>query len=210
MSTTTQTSGDEPVGSERRVQRPFDVCPACGARAKAEASRCWFCEGDLSPPDPLLLGRHASLAGAVALPRSDEPLQFTLSTLLVVMTFIAACLGISVAVPPLGVPISAIALGGLVRTLAVARFYRRLGMPFGLDDKLAEFTVSCGIVIGAIGVLLITLLMTGFFGLLSAGALARFNIPTPVFVLLTWSYGIFVVVAPLFASGWFLWATRPR
>lgn len=211
MTTSARPSSHEVSGAQHAAAPPAAECPGCGARVKAGASRCWYCEGEVSLVDPLALQLqvHESLAAPPA-PRPDEPLQFSLATLLVVMTFIAVCLGISVAVPPLGIPISAIAVGGLVRTLAVGKHYRRIGLPFLLDDRIAEFTVSCGIVVGALGVLLITLLMTGFFGMISAAALARFNIPYQILLLLTWTYGIVAVVAPLAVSGWFLWATRPR
>jgi len=212
MTTSAQPPDNELSGEQHAAAQSAAVCPACGARVKAGAARCWYCESDVSLLDPLALQLQvqASLVAAPPAPRPDEPLQFSLATLLVVMTFIAACLGISVAVPPLGIPISAIAVGGLVRTLAVGKHYRRLGLPFLLDDKIAEFTVSCGIVVGALGVLLITLLLTGFFGMISAAAIARFNVPYQILMLLTWSYGIIAVVAPLAVSGWFLWATRPR
>jgi hypothetical protein len=212
MSAFTEPTDNEPSGQQDSSPRSAAHCPSCGARVQAQAARCWYCEGELRLVDPRSLpGRiQAAMTAVPPLPQPGEPLQFSLTTLLVVLTFVAACLGISVAVPPLGIPLSVIAAGGLVRTLAVGHYYRRLGMPYLLDDRIGEFTVSCGIMIGAVGVLLVSLLAAGIIGLSAAAAIGQLGLPRELEIVLLWTYCAAGVLAPLAASGWFLWATRPR
>jgi hypothetical protein len=87
-------------------------------------------------------------AGGVAEPCPEcgagpgNGLQFSLGTMLLVTTFVAICLAISSAVPLLGIPLSVIAVGGLVRTMIVGWARIRAGRRFDLADKLDEFEVS--------------------------------------------------------------------
>jgi hypothetical protein len=149
--------------------------------------------------------------------RGDAPLQFSLGTLLVVITLIAACLGLTMAVPPLGLPVSFIALGGLVRTLVIGKQHQRLGVPFPLGEKITEFIVSCGVVVGATMVGMLTLFGTCCLaGLAAAGwdQIQRGFAPQTFFDLVGFVLSIaallVVVLAPVCTTTWFLWATRPR
>jgi hypothetical protein len=166
---------------------------------------CWHCERVMD--------------GAAGKPSSEPgvPLQFSIETLLLLTTLVAVCLGVAVAVPPLGLPISVVALGGLVRTLIIGKHHGRLGVPFPLGEKVAEFIISCGVVIGAIGVGAITLLGTCCLGGTIAGSLEQVargsspgGITEALSVLLAMAFMLLALCAPLFTTGWFLWATRPR
>ena len=148
---------------------------------------------------------------------SHVPLQFSLSSLLLVTTLVAACLGLTMAVPPLGLPVSFIAAGALVRTLIIGKQHQRVGVPFPLAEKIVEFIVSCGVVIGAIMVGLLTLLggcclfglaVTGLDQLRSSGAPQ--HIAGIFGMVLSAVAMLLIVLAPVFTTTWFLWATRPR
>jgi hypothetical protein len=197
------------------------LCPACGAYVEAGEGGCWFCERQLGPGDRRIPIRvHGeSLTEVIVgkLGRPEPGLQFSLETLLVVTTLIAACLGISVAVPLLGIPLSVIAAGGLIRTLVVGKQYQRLGLPFPLVEKGTEFVVSCGVVVAAIGVALFTLAATGCLGGAAAFSLEhirRSGGPSDLDELFSAALAIayigLAVGAPIGSMVWVFWATRPR
>ncbi len=197
------------------------ACPACGAYVQPAAKACWFCERTIFPTDwgnPTGTAAHAGSAvvGKPA-PGPTPALQFSLGTLLLLTTLAAACLGVSVAVPPLGIPISIVVLGGLIRTLVIGMHHQRLGVPFPLEEKIAEFFVSCGVVIGAVGVGAITLLGTCCLGGALASGIERIalmssqgSIVQALSALFAMSYMLLALCAPFVTTVWFLWATRPR
>lgn len=150
-------------------------------------------------------------------PPQHVPLQFSLETLLLVTTLVAVCLGLTMALPPLGLPISFVAFGGLVRTLVIGKQHQRFGVPFPLGEKITEFIISCGVVIGAIMVGMLTLFGgCCLFGLAAAGweQIATAGVPQDIAgifgALLSAAALALVVLAPVFTTTWFLWATRPR
>lgn len=212
---------DPPSTDEHGSTRSPLVCPGCGAYVKSDASRCWFCE-----QEPLSADRIARIsspcqaapaAAAKLPPGPGAPLQFSLETLLLLTTLVAVCLGATVAAPPLGLLVSFVALGGLVRTLVIGQQHHRLGVPFALGDKIAEYIVSCGVVIGAMGVGAITLLGTCCLGGAAASSLdqvARSGSPGSIVealsTLFAMTYVLLALLSPLFTTAWFLWATRPR
>lgn len=221
MPETAKTGDEQLPGTPRSPRASAMLCPACGAYAGNDEGRCWFCKRQLEPGDrrtPVLIhGESVVHATAQSLGRQAGGLQFSMGTLLLVMTLIAACLGISVAVPPLGIPLSIIVVGGLVRTLLIGKQYQRLGLPFPLEEKLTEFIISCGVVVAALGVGLLTIAATGCLGgfaALSLDQIVRAGGPR------TWSqaaaaalavaYVGLAIGAPIGSVGWVLWATRPR
>lgn len=70
--------------------------------------------------------------------------QFTLETLLLVVTLVAAGLGLLVAVPPLGAWLVIIGGLALVRTIVECRRFLRDGRPLLMADKLGSFFGSLG------------------------------------------------------------------
>lgn len=76
--------------------------------------------------------------------KAAGPLQFSLETLLLVTTLIAACLGLAVAVPALGTPLVVVMVLALVRTLIECRRMLRDGRPIHFGDKLSSFVASLG------------------------------------------------------------------
>jgi hypothetical protein len=104
-----------------------------------------------------------------------------------------------------------------VRTLIIGKQYQRSGVPFPLGEKITEFIISCGVVVGAIMVGLLT--MFGgccLFGLaasgweqISAGSVPQ-DIAGAIGLVISATAMLLIVLAPVFTTTWFLWATRPR
>lgn len=145
----------------------------------------------------------------------DAPLQFSLETLLLVTTLIAVCLGVTVAVPPLGLIASFLAAGGFIRTLFVAKRFQQQGLPFGIGEKVTAFIISFGVVMGAIVLGLVTLLTLIWLGVVAVAVAddlidASSNLPLVIFSILGGFYFLAVIWGPIWIVAWFLWTTRPR
>lgn len=183
------------------------VCPQCGGYLKAGRARCTKCSCEVRakqvPPGP-----------AVA---NSGWFQFSIETLLLVTTFVAVCLGACVAVPPIGIPLTAIALAALVRTLVIGRQHQVVGLTLSAGDKIGELIVSLCIVVAAILVSLLVLLaicgigvvLVDLFGFLSSGT-PQSPVDPLAFALLGFVFWLSVIFGPIGAGIWFLWTTRPR
>jgi hypothetical protein len=77
-------------------------------------------------------------------PRRWRPrtLQFSLETLILVTTLVAACLGIIVAAPVVAPPLVAVIMLALVRTFAECRRVLRSGRTLHVHDKLYSYLRS--------------------------------------------------------------------
>lgn len=160
--------------------------------------------------DPLPERRQAR-----PIPGPDAPLQFSLETLLLVTTLIAVCLGVTMAVPPLGLIASFLAAGAFIRTLFVARQFQQQGLPFGIGEKITAFIISFGVVMGAVALGLMTLLALIWLGVVAVKvayelADASSNLLSVIFSILGGFYFLAVIWGPIWIVAWFLWATRPR
>jgi len=139
------------------------------------------------------------------------PLQFSIETLLLLTTLVAVCLGVTVAVPPLGLWLFAISGAALVRTLIVGKQHQAAAMPFPAAEKVSEFVISAGIMIVALVVWFLTLLAIGCTGGLAMAMLWDIAPPRSGQGILHYSlFWLAVIVIPLAAAGWFVWITRPR
>jgi hypothetical protein len=181
------------------------VCPQCGGYLKAGRARCTKCSGEARakqvPPGP-----------AVA---NGGWFQFSIETLLLVTTLIAVCLGACVAVPPIGIPLTAIALVAFVRTLVIGQHHRAVGLTFSAGEKSAEFLVSLVIVAGAVGVAFLAFFGIGIVCWMIAVLLFNFGPPrTPAaqlsYSLLGLAFWLAMILGPITAGVWFLRTTRPR
>jgi hypothetical protein len=157
------------------------------------------------------------VASSKEIRRKQAGFQFSLGTMLLVMTLVAACLGISVGVPILGIPLSVVAAGGLIRTAIVGKRYQRLGVPFPVGEKVTEFLLSSAIVVGAIWVGVGTLVAMGCIGGMAAASLEqlrRSGGPSDVWQALSAALAVVYVClaigVPLGSTVWVFWITRPR
>jgi hypothetical protein len=132
------------------------VCPHCSFAYRSRQGRCWLCGEPLPPIDqaPLAVPRESPPLDAeiVENPYAAPPAgvvggwTFGLSSLFLIVTLAAVCLGVIGLAPGLGVPLLVVAVLALVRTLAVSR---RQADAHGLTtgEKIAAFVGSAGIVI---------------------------------------------------------------
>ena len=115
-------------------------CCECGAELSANDERCWLCRRDLVIDAEVVETQPAagaSLRGA--------PLQFSLETLLLIVTLSAVCLGALVAAPGLGVLLLVIAVPALVRTCLSGMQAKKQGGKLTATDKVMAFLASVAI-----------------------------------------------------------------
>lgn len=114
-----------------------------------------------------------SVAPADPLRSRPSLLQFTLETLLLVMTLVATGLGLLVAVPPLGAWFVVIGGLALVRTIVECRRFLQDGRPLLLADKLGSFFGSLGYSFLAVVCSMIVFGMLSVFAMAVAGIVAQ-------------------------------------
>src|SRR5687768_12038002 len=90
-------------------------CPQCGASCAVEATQCWLC--------------HAALPAVVQSTRGAPAAaqQFSLATILLVITLIAVCLGVFRVSPGFGLAVVCFAVPALIRTVVVGAQHKRVG-----------------------------------------------------------------------------------
>ena len=86
--------------------------------------------------------------------RRANPTQFSLESLMLVVTLVAVCLGMIMALPGLGVLISIVAAPALVRTLIAGYQEKAAGGHLTLAEKVMAFVASTGVTLAV--------LVTGF------------------------------------------------
>jgi hypothetical protein len=115
------------------------------------------------PEDPPAAGTRKR---AKCLRQSPDSLfQFSISTMLLVISLVAVCLTATLATPLIGVPLCFLAVLAFVRTSVLVRLYREVDVPVRLGTQLGEFIVSCWVIVfaliaGALGTF-VTLLLGG-------------------------------------------------
>jgi len=150
----------------------FVVCPDCGASLAPGAETCWLCRlrlpyrtvNPVASPIPIerppaaaaqpLIAPQPSVA-APPLPIADHPaplvprgpIQFSLSSILLVITLVAVCLGVFRISYVLGVVLLALATPALLRTVLVSSAEKRRGQRSTMVDKVNTFAASIGVVI---------------------------------------------------------------
>src|SRR5688572_23644781 len=118
------------------------LCPECGAACPAQADRCWMCHGRL--PDT---GANSFAAPAAVAEDSLGGGQFSLATILLVITLIAVCLGVFRASPGFGLAMIAFSVPALIRTFVAGAQHKRAGQRLTVGDKLTAFAASMGIMV---------------------------------------------------------------
>ena len=86
--------------------------------------------------------------------RRANPTQFSLESLMLVVTLVAVCLGMIMALPGLGILISIVAAPALVRTLITGYQEKAAGGHLTLAEKVMAFVASTGVTLAV--------LLTGF------------------------------------------------
>lgn len=138
------------------------VCRECGAAYPLTGQKCWLCGADLP--------ERAALTTA---PTSENPFAasahrtFSLSSLFLVMTLAAVCLGVFAAAPGVGVALAIVATPALVRTMVVSSRGKARGSRLSPTEKVWTFAASACllvVVIAAAGIAFFYACATVVFG----------------------------------------------
>ena len=199
--------------SEPPVAAAAKFCPECGANVAFQAERCWLCHRPL----------HASeiidaeiIPPPIASARLEHPFrqvklgQFSLETLLMVITLAAVCLGMTAAAPGMGILIMVIAVPALIRTVMAGHQERQAGRPMSAGHKFLTFLASTGIVLAVVGAGCSAFLAACMASGLMALSLSDYGAPNvkgDTLVIAVLGFSSFVGIA---ASSWIFWLTRPR
>jgi hypothetical protein len=128
-------------------------CPECGARVKPADATCWLCGRELAVRAEVVEDFSESPFAASWSPRvgvQPKPFQFSIESLLLVITLAAVCLGAFVATPGLGVLALIVAAPALLRTVYEGHQARQRGKSLTLSEKLLSFAASAGIALAAL------------------------------------------------------------
>lgn len=183
-----------------KAREPERVCPHCGALCPQDAPWCWMCRAAASTQAP----------GPASAPRSLGPWQYSLQSLLLVITLVAVFLGLIVMEPGLAI-IAAIFVAPAVVHVLVARHRERTrGKPATMGDKAVTFALSTAAA-------LVSLALGGaaFGAAIFASCIVEARVLAPrmpagsqnlvAFSLL----GISILVAVM-TAGFVYWLLRPR
>lgn len=127
------------------------LCPDCGAQVQPAAAACWLCQKPLASQAEIVEAEIVEPTPPPIIPaweqarRTASPLQFSLESLMLVITLVAVCLGMIVVMPGLGVPVAIVAAPALVRTLIAGFQQRAAGSQMTLSEKALTFLASTGI-----------------------------------------------------------------
>lgn len=132
---------------------PVGGCPECGARVKATDLKCWLCGRELVISAEVVEEIAESPFAVGWSPRfgvKAVPFQFSLESMLMVVTLAAVCLGAFVAAPGLGVLALIVAAPALLRTVYEGHQARRVGKSLTMMEKVLAFSASAGIALAAL------------------------------------------------------------
>ena len=119
-----------------------DQCPNCGAARQAQESACWLCgfeeQKETVPPwKPV----------PRAIPHNEG--TFTITSMMLVITLIAICLGMGAVAPGLGILLGMLSLPAFIRTTLVVSRRQAAGRTIDSSSKVSLFLASLGTVIVA-------------------------------------------------------------
>ena len=115
-------------------------CPECGAELTSSTDPCWLCGRS---PTPASVG--SPFREPVVTAETVPERTFGLSSLFMVMTLIAVCLGVGVANPGLGVIAAIVISPALVRTWIASSRRKAAGRQQTTGEKVGEFVLSTAI-----------------------------------------------------------------
>lgn len=123
------------------AKSPEPACPQCGAAVRSDESTCWLCGAALVAskvltPEPGVLappGREST---------PHRAFSFSLSTMLLVMTLVAVCLGLLAVAPGIGILVGILLAPVLVRTTMVVKRRERTGRPVSSLEQAGLIATS--------------------------------------------------------------------
>jgi hypothetical protein len=195
------------------------TCPECGAWLKPGATECWLClrkgavTADVVEPPPIAGSPFAPKW--VPKPTSGVPFQFSLESLMLVVTLVAVCLGVTMAAPGFGILLCIIAAPALIRTLMAGYQERAAGHKMSIGEKVLTFLASTGItmaVLGAGGSAFAAACMATCFAALGISEATRGSGGVPLVgeQILFPAALIISSIVGLGTAIWIFWLLRPR
>ena len=210
--------GTMPSPTDSRTDpAPFMHCPECGSQVRAGEERCWLCHAQLPAGQrgrESFRAEDGPVAGSPARndsrPSAAASQQFSLATILLVITLIAVCLGVLRISPGFGIAVLVFAVPALIRTVVVGAQVKSVGQRLSIGEKLTAFAASLGIMIlvGIAGVVAFQIACWGTCGviMLTADA-AGASSPNESILYISVAIGS---LAALAVGLWIMWLTRPR
>jgi hypothetical protein len=199
--------------SQKPDQPARPACPECGAEIKPQDRQCWLCHR-LLVIDAEVVESGSPFAEQVAPPKWVNPAQFSLETLMLVITLVAVCLGMIMALPGLGIVVAIVAAPALVRTLVAGYQERKAGTPMTLGEKLLTFAASTGVAVAVLvtgGTAFAAACVGSCFvalGVSQSGSGTGWNQTFEQVVIP--GLLIFSATIGLATAGWLFWVLRPR
>ncbi|HZN35907.1 MAG TPA: hypothetical protein VFB80_18890 [Pirellulaceae bacterium] len=183
-------------------------CPECGAELRPGDGRCWLCRRDLAVDAEVVDPAPAAAAAKAA------PLQFSLETLLLIVTLSAVCLGALVAAPGLGVLLLVVAVPALVRTCLTGSSFKQKSGKLTAADKVLAFVASAAITWAALMAAAMAFFTACTISVLGACAVGSAGgssaIDQSLQTVLLWIAIIFCAATSIAAFVGMFWVTWPR
>jgi hypothetical protein len=117
---------------------PVRRCPKCGAQLRPAGTTCWLCHAKMPPPGA------GVIRASIVRERDDakRPLQYGLSSLLLLITFAAIICSLIKMNPGIGVAVAILAVPAVLRTVFTAFRRARRGDPMSVGSKAGVFLVT--------------------------------------------------------------------
>jgi hypothetical protein len=133
---------------------PSRCCAECGAAIPSGAERCWLCHGQALAGG----GRPAPPAQA-ARRESRTAWQFSIATLLILMTVTAVLFGVGEMSPGLAGALAVLVVPALAATAVSAARLRSHGVELTLSEKVSLFAGKLAVVLAITGLLIVAALV---------------------------------------------------
>jgi hypothetical protein len=136
-------------------------CVLCGAEVGVAATNCWLCNAKMPPLGP---SDPRPMPPPRKMDESSRPLQYGISSLLLVITFAAIICSLIKMNPGLGIAAAILTIPAAVRTILVAFRREESGKPMSTGGKAGVFFVTMAmslcVLAAACGAFCITFFLT--------------------------------------------------
>lgn len=167
----------------------FVKCPACALENRADKPYCWGCGAELPPAEAMETPPGAALS-------------FSLNSLMLVVTLIACCLGLGAVAPGWAAFVGILAVPAFVRTLGFTSLRRRHNQPATPTEKVVNFVVSLGLMLGIILVTSIVVFTVAYgFVVVGIGIALYFHLPILLHAL-AFLFSTAIGISWLSLAGW--------
>jgi hypothetical protein len=122
-------------------------CLDCGAEVRPDAILCWCCRHSLleSEAEYALAAKELHGGGSPFGPEPRTKFQFSLASILIVMTLVAVLCSIYTMAPGLGIALMVLSVPALIRTVVLAMQRGSRGKPLTFGQKAGVFAAWIGL-----------------------------------------------------------------